>query len=194
MTTVSFRPAQAAASRAKGLGAIAAMALVFLIGSEAMSDAQEAALPAPVAACASVEHRQFDFWIGEWDVTDAAGKPIGHNKIVRSDTGCWLSESWRGASGFTGNSLNAWDSQEKVWRQFWIGADGIPLRLAGGLKDNVMVMEGELPKAGGGVQLQRISWTPAADGSVAQKWDTSDDGGKSWQESFLGIYRKAMAK
>ena len=57
-----------------------------------------------------------------------------------------------------------------------------------------MVMEGELPKEGGGVQKQRISWTPAADGSVAQKWDTSDDDGKTWQESFLGIYRKAMAK
>jgi hypothetical protein len=24
--------------------------------------------PAPGAACASAEHHQFDFWIGDWDV------------------------------------------------------------------------------------------------------------------------------
>ena len=181
MSTTAFRGA-----------ALAALLFILPTGTATMSYAED--LPAPVAACASAEHRQFDFWLGEWDVTDPTGKALGHNKIVRADTGCWITENWRGASGYTGSSLNGWDSQHKLWRQFWIGSDGIILRIEGGIRDNVMVMDGELPKEGGGVQLQRISWTPAADGSVTQKWDTSDDGGKTWKEAFLGIYRKAMAK
>lgn len=176
-------------------GAGMVLTAALLGGSASVASTQEAMLPEPVAACASAEHRHFDYWIGEWDVTDPAGKVLGHNKITRADTGCWIHENWRGASGYTGNSLNAWDAQHKVWRQFWVGADGGILRLEGGLEDKVMVMNGEVPKeGGGGVQLQRISWTPAADGSVTQKWDTSDDDGKTWQEAFLGIYRKAMMK
>ena len=35
--------------------------------------------PAP---CAAAEHRQFDFWIGEWDVTNPAGAVAGKNRIT----------------------------------------------------------------------------------------------------------------
>jgi hypothetical protein len=38
--------------------------------------------------------------------------------------------------------------------------------------------------------LQRITWTPHADGSVAQQWDQSTDAGKTWVIAFEGIYRK----
>jgi hypothetical protein len=41
-------------------------------------------------------------------------------------------------------------------------------------------------------QRQRVRWTPNKDGSVEQKWETSDDGGASWQVSFLGIYRRSL--
>ncbi len=29
-------------------------------------------------ACTSAEHRQFDFWIGDWEVTGAQGKVVGN--------------------------------------------------------------------------------------------------------------------
>ena len=73
-------------------------------------------------------------------------------------------------------------------------ADGVVLRLEGGLLGGVMVMHGQLPKAGGGVQLQKITWTPRDDGGVTQQWDTSDDDGKTWQVSFLGVYRHRAAR
>lgn len=52
-----------------------------------------------------------------------------------------------------------------------------------------MAMEGTLPK-GSGVQRHRVVWTPKPDGSVVQLWDTSDDDGKTWQVSFMGVYRR----
>lgn len=163
------------------------IALGALAGS-AMTQAQ----PPPVPqACSGAEHRQFDFWLGEWDVRDGAngGTLQGTSRIERSDNGCWITEHWHSARGSDGTSLNAWDAQYQVWRQFWTGADGVVLRLEGGLRDGAMVLQGELPKDGGGVQLQRIRWTPHRDGSVSQQWDTSDDDGRHWQTAFVGIYR-----
>ena len=144
----------------------------------------------PGAACSTAAYRQFDFWLGEWVVHGgpAVDQLQGTSRIERSGNGCWLVEHWHSARGSDGTSLNAWDAQSKVWRQFWTGADGVVLRLEGGLQDGAMVMTGELPRAQGGVQLQKIRWTPGADGSVEQRWETSDDAGVSWQVAFLGRY------
>ena len=145
---------------------------------------------APGAACSTADYRQFDFWLGEWVVHGGpAGDQLqGTSRIERSGNGCWLVEHWHSARGSDGTSLNAWDAQYKVWRQFWTGADGVVLRLEGGLQDGAMVMTGVLPRAQGGVQLQKIRWIPGADGSVEQRWETSDDAGASWQVAFLGRY------
>lgn len=142
--------------------------------------------------CSAGEYRQFDFWLGEWTVMGGpkGDQWQGHNRIERSEDGCRIIEHWSGASGFKGMSLNSWDAHYKVWRQFWVGGDGVVLRLEGGLQDGAMVMQGELPGANGGIQKQKISWTPREDGSVIQRWETSDDDGKTWAISFLGVYRK----
>lgn len=150
------------------------------------------------AACDAPEYRQFDFWLGDWDVVappDApdAGTLKGRNTIERVADGCALAEHWRGASGLDGRSLNGWDAVHGVWRQFWIGGDGVVLQLAGGLRDGSMVMSGTLPGRDGAQQQQRIRWTPNPDGSVEQRWDTSDDDGATWNASFVGLYRKSEA-
>lgn len=141
--------------------------------------------------CSVADYRAFDFWLGRWTVMGGPkGDQLqGHSRIERSTDGCRIIEHWSGAGGTAGMSLNAWDRQHQVWRQFWVGGDGVVLRLEGGLVDGAMVLAGELPAVGGsGKQLQRITWSRAAAGRVEQKWETSDDAGESWQISFLGIY------
>jgi hypothetical protein len=148
------------------------------------------------AACDAPEYRQFDFWLGDWEVVGGPGSPAegqvqGQNRIEKIAAGCGLSEYWRSARGGDGRSLNTWDANAKRWRQFWVGSDGTVLQLAGGLQEADMVLEGELPGANGAVQRQRIRWTPNADGSVTQRWDVSDDAGETWKVVFLGIYRRS---
>src|ERR1041385_4876989 len=59
------------------------------------------------SACAGPEHRQFDFWIGRWDVFDTkTGARAGSSVIERLYAGCALRENWS-EDGFTGGSLNA---------------------------------------------------------------------------------------
>lgn len=163
------------------------------------------AAPTPVAAqtppaapptCDAPEHRQFDFWLGEWEVVpvDGDGPAMGRNTISRVASGCALREHWVNARGLDGHSLNVYDRDARRWTQFWIGSDGVILRLQGGLRaDGAMEMRGDLPDGKGGTQRQRIVWTPHPDGSVLQVWDVSDDDGITWRNSFSGRYRRVPA-
>ena len=94
-----------------------------------LSPAQAAApLPPP---CAAPLHRQFDFWIGVWDVVGPAGKFAGINRVEPTDRGCALSESWSSAGGgYTGHSLNSVGSDGR-WRQTWVDSGGLRLELVG---------------------------------------------------------------
>jgi hypothetical protein len=163
--------------------------LLLSLGLNATAFASTPPLPRP---CFADEYRQFDFWLGEWEVDGGLdGKtPVGKSSITRIANGCALHENWRSLQGGDGQSLNVFEQSAGHWTQFWIGADGIVLRLTGGLENGAMVLSGELPMPNNKIQLQRITWTPLPDGRVSQRWQTSDDGGANWQTSFLGFYKK----
>lgn len=144
----------------------------------------------PKPACTAAEHHQFDFWLGTWDVTTPDGKPAGENRIEAIANGCALLENWQGRGGVSGKSVNIYDRHDGRWHQEWVDSGGLRLTLTGRWDGTRMLMEGTLPdddKPGQQV-LQRISWTPASDGSVRQLWETSADGGKTWEAAFDGRY------
>ncbi len=138
------------------------------------------------------EARQFDFWIGKWEVTNPAGKVAGHSHIELILDGRALQEHWTGAGGFTGTSLNIYDADAKVWRQFWIDRTGGVLQLSGRLIDGRMVLEGT-STSDGKTAVDRITWTPNADGTVRQLWEKSTDDRQTWSVAFDGRYRREHA-
>lgn len=140
--------------------------------------------------CAAEQHRQFDFWIGEWNVSDMRGQPLGTNRIERTVGGCALSESWQGVSGSRGQSLSAWDPGDNKWHQTWVDSEGTVLMIAGGIVNGEMVMEGERRLADGTETLERLTWTPNKDGTIRQRWQSSRDRGMRWTTVFDGVYRK----
>ena len=153
--------------------------------------APAAAAPAP---CASAEHRQFDFWLGDWAVSGKAGQPVGRSHVESILGGCVLAEHWTSATGNganDGKSYNLYNAQGGQWEQFWVDAGGTRLLLAGSFAGNAMVLEGRQlkpdPKTGI-VQRERITWTANADGSVRQLWQSSTDEGKTWNVAFDGMY------
>lgn len=152
--------------------------------------AQPSPKPAP---CQSAEARQFDFWIGRWEVFVPDGKKAGDNVIEAIDGGCALIERWTGRGGFSGTSLNSWDAGAKQWRQHWVDNQGGLLRLAGRFEGGSMVLAASDPHPDkpGATRRQRITWTPQADGAVRQLWEQSDDGGGRWTVIFDGRYVRA---
>ena len=133
----------------------------------------------PQSPCATAEHHQFDFWIGDWEVVAPNGNVLGHSRITSTSKGCAIDENWSGAGGGNGRSLNTYDGRDKRWHQFWVGGDGTILRLAGTFADDVMTLADE---------ANRIRFAKNADGTVRQTWEVSKDDGKTWQMTFDGKY------
>jgi hypothetical protein len=139
--------------------------------------------------CSSPEHRAFDFWIGEWNVAGADGKLAGTNSIQRELGGCVLHERYATARGYVGESFNVYDASRQLWHQTWVDSAGLLLVLEGGVRAGNMVLEGQTMDPGGKSTKHRITWTPGADGSVRQFWETTDANGE-WVVAFDGRYTR----
>lgn len=154
------------------------------------TSATAAAAPKP---CDKPEHRQFDFWVGKWDVYPKAapGKLVAHSLIESRYDGCAVRENWMPLSNAGGGSINSYDAGSKGWRQFWADASGSSAFFNGGWNGKSMILTGLWPQPGHPKQMTRMTYTRLADGSVEQLGVTSDDSGKTWQPSFDFIYRKS---
>jgi hypothetical protein len=139
--------------------------------------------------CSSEQHRAFDFWVGEWNVHAPDGKLAGTNSIKREYMDCVLHERYDNGRGYTGESLNIYDGARKVWHQTWVDSSGLLLLLEGGMREGRMVLEGQTTGADGALTKHRITWTPNADGSVRQFWESTDKEGK-WAIAFDGVYTR----
>lgn len=144
----------------------------------------------PAAPCASAEHRQFDFWVGEWRVLRPDGELAGNNRITLEYGGCVVHEHYTTSRGYSGESLNIYDAARKVWHQSWVDSNGLLLTLEGRWNGESMILEGLAPNAKGVMTRQRVTWTPNPDGSVRQLWEAADEKG-AWTVAFDGKYTKS---
>jgi hypothetical protein len=141
-------------------------------------------------ACDAPEHRQFDFWVGEWDVY-VKGKKTAHSSIQNILAGCVIFENWEPFNGGPGKSFNYYDPQVKKWRQLWVSTrPGGAVNFVGERKGNTMMMESDSVDADGVRRLTRMTWTDLGADKVRQLWEQSTDGGKTWTVSFDGEYRR----
>ena len=136
----------------------------------------------------SKEARQFDFWIGDWDVL-VNGQKVGENLVERSVNGCTLVENWKNLRGGSGKSLNSYDASVKKWKQFYVGSQGGVLLFEGSLKDRIMHFTGETVDANGNKVYHILDFHNLPDGTVRQVWKQSPDKEK-WNTVWDSIYRK----
>lgn len=166
------------------------LAVLSLIGASAA----HAQPPPPKPACAAPEHRQFDFWIGEWDVVFSAnGRPAGHSLVERLYGDCVLRENWTGAGGYSGGSLNIYDRASRTWRQTWTGSDGSLTEYGGGLQGRNMVFLARETVEDGQRVVRRMSFIPLPDGAVRQFIEVSKDQGGHWTPEYDLTYRRTKA-
>ena len=163
------------------------MTALLLCAATGAASAAEPPAP-PAAPCADPPSRQFDFWIGDWDVFNPEGKQVGTNRIALLYD-CVLHESWKATKVFEGQSFNRYDPERGVWHQTWVDNAGSLLLLEGGVKDGAMVLtDATTPGRKAGAAMNEIRWTRNEDGTVRQVWLSSADGGKTWKTEFDGKY------
>lgn len=184
----SVRPASSGRALRSSLVLAAVLtALAPAAPVRAQEEAPEAPQPGP-EPCAGPEYRQFDFWVGEWEVWTErirkAGKKPAHSSITLVEDGCAVQEVYTTEIGYSGRSLNYYDRRDGKWHQSWIDSMGQPIIQVGGMQGDSMVLEAPGPEGA----RDRITWTPEEGGKVRQHWTRSTDDGKTWKTVFDGMY------
>jgi len=87
-----------------------ASAVVLFTGNNLRS-APVFADPTPPALCAAPVYRQFDFWVGDWDVFEVGGSiQVAHARVDIVLDGCVLREDYQAGHGYKGQSFTIYEA------------------------------------------------------------------------------------
>jgi hypothetical protein len=166
------------------------IAATLIAGVTAIASAGDPAAP---SACTGVGYRQFDFWLGEWDVFDVGSSNREATATITAvQGGCAVREEYQGLNGGGGESLSMYDPQTETWRQSWISNKGQIVLIAGKkIGDAITLTGAEYGTAQG--RLIRGTWSPVS-GAVRETAERSSDGGRSWTPWFDIIFRPRDSK
>jgi hypothetical protein len=148
-----------------------------------------AAQTAPTPCGAAPERHQFDFWIGDWDVTTQGGTSVGSSVIQSVSGGCALLENWTSNRGGHGKSLNTYNPARHQWQQFWIGQDGGVGEYRSSEFDGKSLAFFIRDEADS-LAVQRLTFTPVDSATVRQHSEASKDGGKTWTTQYDFFYHR----
>jgi tetratricopeptide (TPR) repeat protein len=140
----------------------------------------------------SPESRQFDFWIGEWEVQDTSGHVVGKSSIQLILGDCVIYENWT-SGNHGGKSFNAYNKDDGKWMQTWVDDQGDVTQFVNGeFKDHTMRFEAKKKAPDGTLVDKHLTFFDLGDGRVRQFAELSTDGGKTWRTEYDFLYvRKA---
>lgn len=140
--------------------------------------------------CSGPEHRQFDFWVGDWDTfeTNDANAVVARTRVDVILGTCVLREVYEGADGLSGESFSIYDPERKLWSHTWVTNRGQLVVLEGRREGDRMVLSGSELTAGGRKHLRAV-WQPA-EGGVREIAEISTDQGRSWAPLFDIVFRR----
>lgn len=134
--------------------------------------------------------RQFDFWIGDWEVTwGEDDRGVNRIRAVLSDH--VILENFDGAPSipFQGMSVSVYNHILNRWQQTWVDNQGGYLDFCGEFKDDRMILEREAIADGAPIR-QRMVWYHIERDSLDWNWERSDDQGQTWKVIWKIHYRR----
>jgi hypothetical protein len=171
------------------------IALTFLLATPSAQQAPNAAPTAPANPCLAPEQKQLDFWIGDWNLTWPGDKPgaldHGTNTIHRVLDGCVVEENFSAESAgpFRGRSVSLFEPQSGKWKQTWVDNEGSYLDFTGQFENGQMILARSATRAGKPI-LQRMVFKNITPNEFDWSWESSPDGGKTWQVNWPIHYKR----
>ena len=171
---------------------VACLLLAGCVGGQPASASPSAhstvtATPAP---CSAPEATQFDFYVGTWNMSWTEFGPTrftGTDVVVKK--GCELYETltaaeFLGTPNYRATSVTAWDAARGRWVQDYRDNGGRKTYV-GTYRDGQMVLESNPPIK------QRLTWREIAATGFVWTFETSPDGGLTWNQQAAIDYRRA---
>jgi len=165
--------------------------LISTVGLAQQSGSATAANP-----CAAPEQKQLDFWVGEWDLTWPGEKQgevdRGSNSIRRVLESCVVEENFSGESAMhlRGKSVSLFDARAGKWKQTWVDNEGGYLDFVGEFKDGQMILARDALRPDGTKVVQRMVFKNITHNEFDWSWESSKDGGKTWQVQWPIHYKR----
>lgn len=150
---------------------------IFLMSVAGDAQGQQPAIPD--------EASQFDFWVGEWDLswkTPQGETQRGTNTISKILDGRVIEERFDGGpdNPLRGVSHSVYSARQKMWKQTWVDNSGGYLDFTGGMADGEMTLSRSFTGPGGKQGLQRMVFFNIQQDSLDWRWESSTDDGKTW--------------
>lgn len=121
---------------------------------------------------------QFDFWLGEWNVTwGEAGTGTSH--IERILDGKIIQENFI-TPGLHGMSVSVYDLERGLWCQTWVDNNGTYLDFTGKFEDGKMILSRDAIVKGQACK-QSMVWYNIQKNKLEWSWERSDDNGQTWR-------------
>ena len=156
------------------------------------SAGQPRALAAETPASLDPESRQFDFWLGDWAITNPNGSNEASSRVYLALGQYLLVENWDDGRGHKGENLFAYSADDKTWHGMFADNHGRVHVFTGKVTTGLAEFYGPSRGSAGESVLNRIRVVRLAPDKVEQSWEQSTDNGASWAAVFKGEYsRKA---
>jgi hypothetical protein len=140
--------------------------------------------------CSSAEASQFDFWIGEWDLT-YNDTVHATNNISKQLGSCVIEENFNDPSNkYIGRSWSVYSPQLKKWQQTWVDNSGAYLDFTGEFKDGKMQLNREFTNPKGIKVMQRMIFYNITKNTLDWNWESSNDNGATWTVNWKMHYQR----
>ena len=147
---------------------------------------------ANVKPCSAPEANQFDFWLGNWNLT-YNDTMHASNQITKELESCVIHEHFKDpATKYFGESWSVYNPKTKKWQQTWVDSQGGYIVLTGIFEKGAMTLFTEPTIDATGKKIQyRMLFTNISAEKFDWKWDLTNDEGKTWKTNWAIHYQRA---
>lgn len=141
---------------------------------------------------ATLDDKTFDFWVGVWKAEWTGGSGINtitktlDNKVIQENFEITEGQN----KGFKGTSISVFNPRRGSWHQAWADNNGGYFNFIGEINEGKKMFKTIPIEKEGKVIIQRMVFYDFKQDSFTWVWESTQDGGKSWQLNWRINYSR----
>jgi hypothetical protein len=143
------------------------------------------------APCAAAEHRQLDYWLGDWIISAPGSAGRSSSTVSLSLDKCVVVERWGDGQQHKGENFFGYSADDRSWYGFFADNRGrVHVFVDGKVASGVAEFRGPSTAEDGRTVVNRVRIILDHPNKVEQIWEKSTDNGTTWTTAFRGEYSR----